>query len=129
MRKVTVQLTGYGSPSEAEIDDSMVVEPGDYIPRGDYNPHNVHPWVIGAEFGPFAVVFASDAGTALDIAADSGKMDFLMVSEEDLENDYPTDEDREDLLTAGSASEYFYQDYLWMGELENPPFSFVALLS
>lgn len=110
-----------------KITDDMVVNPGDYIPEGEYNPHHVRPFVIGHEFGPFAVVFADCDQHAIDEAIDSGKMDFLQVKGDELEQ--MTEEERDELLCGGNAGEYFRQDYLWMDELTNPAFSFVALLS
>lgn len=109
------------------ITDEMVVNPHDYIPYGDSNPHNVHAYILGHEFGPFAIVFADSAQDAIDLAIDEGRMDMLLVSHEDA--DAMPEEERDELLTGGNAGEYFRQDYLWVDELPNPPFSFVALLT
>jgi endo-1,4-beta-mannosidase len=97
--------------------DTDVVNPDDYIAKGDFNPHNVRPWLINNEFGTLAIVYASCEQDALDAAVDAGKMDSQQVSEEDLAE--MSEEEREELLTAGNASEYFYQDYLAMVELPN----------
>jgi hypothetical protein len=112
---------------DVEISDDMIVNPDAYVPAGDYNPHNVRPWVIGHEHGAFAIVFAASAQDAIDETVDAGKMDGMKVSDEDYAN--ATDDEREDYLCGGNASEYFYQDYLWLEPIENPPFSFIALLS
>ena len=109
------------------ISDDMLVNPGDFIPDGDYNPHNVRPWIIGYEHGAFAIVFADCAQDAIDETINSGKMDGMKVSDDDLEA--ATDEEREDYLCGGNASEYFYQNYLWLEDIKNPAFSFVALLT
>jgi hypothetical protein len=109
------------------IDDSMVVESSDFIPYGEYNPHNVRPWIIGHEHGAFCVVFASDAQTAIDIAIDAGKMDFLRVSDEDYAA--MSEEEQNECLTGGNAGEPFDQSYLWMEDIHNPRFSFCALLA
>lgn len=112
---------------DIELTDEMVVRPEDFIPRGEYNPHNVRPWVIGAEFGAFAIVFADCEQDAIDTAIDEGKMDFLKVSDADLAA--ATEDERSDFLTGGNASESLYQDYLWMEELPTPAFSFIRLLT
>src|SRR5688572_30587429 len=79
-RNVTISLP----VGTVTISDDMLVNPDAYIPAGDYNPHNVRPWIIGHEHGAFAVVFASSAQDAIDETIDSGKMDGMKVRDEDL---------------------------------------------
>lgn len=123
MAKLTVIL----NQAEVEIDDNMVVDVQDFIPAGEYNPHNVRPFVLGDEFGVFAIVFASHEQEAIDKAIDSGKMDGMKVSDEDLEN--ASEDELGEYICGGNASEYFYQDYLWIATLPNPAMSFITLLA
>ena len=45
-----------------DIDDSTyyfaddVVNPSEYIPNGEFNPHKIRPWLIGNEFGVLGIV-------------------------------------------------------------------------
>jgi hypothetical protein len=110
---------------EMRYKDADVVNPEDYTAKGDFNPHNVRPWLIHNEFGTLAIVYASHEQDALDVAVDAGKMDSQQVSEEDLAG--MSEEEREELLTAGNASEYFHQDYLGMIELPNAQYGAVPI--
>jgi hypothetical protein len=96
---------------------SDVVNPDDYIPTGEFNPHKVRPWLIHNEFGTVAIVYADYEQCALDEAVDAGKLDSDQVSDEDLAT--MSEEEKEDLLTAGNAGEYLHQDYLGILELPN----------
>jgi hypothetical protein len=125
-KETDMTITVHLRVGDVEISDDMLVNPDGFIPAGEYNPHNVRPWVIGHEHGAFAIAFASCEQDAIDEAIDAGKMDGMKVSDEDLAT--ATDDEHEDYLRGGNASEYFYQDYLWMEPLDNPAFSFVALL-
>ena len=109
------------------IDDSDVVEPDDYIPKGEYNPHGVRPWLIHNEYGTLAVVFASSSQDALDAAVDGNKLNSCLVSSEDY--DAMSEAEREDLSSLGNAGEPF--DLLNVGvvSLPNPPFSWVAMFA
>jgi hypothetical protein len=112
--------------NEITFSDSDVVNNGDFIAAGDFNPHRVRPWLIHDAGFVVAVVFASCEQDALDEAADAGKFDGLQVSEKDL-NDYGPDEDG--IARLGNAGELFDIQTLDMLELPNPPFSFVALFN
>jgi hypothetical protein len=85
----------------------------DVILPGEYNPHNVKPWVIGHEFGPIALVWASNVQDALDEAVDANLMESMRVPQKDYEAMTP--EEQEELALLGNAGEPFYQQYLWVG--------------
>lgn len=105
--------------------DADVVNPEDFIPANEYNPRKVRPYVIHDCGLGLAVVFASDGGSALDTAADAGKLDGYQISDSDVE-DYPNEEG---VTFLGSASEPFDLDGVGVIELPNPAFSFVALFN
>ena len=108
------------------ISDSDVCNPGDFIPWGEYNPHNVRPWLLHDHGFPVAIAFASCLQDALDIAADEGKLDRFLVGPEDLA-DYG--ENEEGVSRLGNAGEPFAIESLGAMELPTPSFSFVALLA
>jgi hypothetical protein len=102
--------------------DSDVVEPSAWIPAGEYNPHNVRPFLLHDHGFTLAVVFASCLEDAIDAAVDADKLDRFMVSEED-RKDY---EDDEGITFLGSAGEPFDIEGLDVVELPNPALSFCA---
>lgn len=106
--------------------DADIVNTDDFIPAGDYNPHNVRPFLLHDHGFVIAIVFADNLQDALDIAVDSGKLDGFQVSENDLA-DYGPEE--EGLSRLGNASEAFDIETLDAIELPNPSFSFVALFN
>ena len=106
--------------------DADVVNPDDFIPAGEYNPHNIHPFVLHDHGFVIGVVFAEHLQDALDIAVDENRMDHFMVSDADME-DYGPDEDG--IARLGNAGEPFDIQNVDCVELANPKFSFVALLT
>jgi hypothetical protein len=106
--------------------DADVVNKDEYIPAGEYNPHNVRPFLLHDHGFTVAVVFAGSLQDALDEAVDAGKLDSFQVSEGDLA-DYGPDE--EGIARLGNASEPFDIQALDAVEPPNPPFSFVALFN
>jgi len=113
--------------NQIKFTDNDVVNPSDFIAKGDYNPHNVRPFLIHDAGFVVAVVFAAGLQDALDIVVDeSNKLDGFQVSESDLA-DYGPDEDG--ITRLGNASEAFDIEALDAVELPNPPFSFVALFN
>ena len=107
--------------------DSDVVEPGDFIPAGEYNPHNVRPWLIYNEVGTLAIVFASNEQDALDGAMDGDKLNSVIIDRADY--DAMTEEERDDLAYLGNASEPCDLSYVGIVELPNPSFSWVAMFN
>ena len=112
--------------NEIKFTDADVVNPDDFIPAGEYNPHHVRPFLIHDHGFVFAVVFADCLQDALDAAVDGNKLDGFQVSEKDLA-DYGPDEDG--ITRLGNASEPFDIQTLDTVELPNPPFSFTALFN
>jgi hypothetical protein len=111
--------------NEIKFSDDDVVNKDDFIPKGEYNPHNVRPWLLHDHGFTVAVVFASSLQDALDEAVDADKLDRFQVTEAEMA-DYPDDEG---IAFLGNASEPFDIEGLAAIELPNPPFSFVALFN
>lgn len=138
---------------ELTFSDTDIVNPDEFIPAGEYNPNNVHPWLLHDHGFLVAVVFAENLQDALDIAVDANKLDRFQIHPED-------ESEREDYLTEdfakadsgldpecpeyvspdgkrywwrympallGNASEPFDIESLGYVELRNPAFSFCAL--
>lgn len=103
--------------------DEDVINPDDFIPKGESNPHSVRPYLLHDHGFVLAVVFASCLQDAIDEAVDAGKLDRYMVRPEDAE-DYPNEEG---ISFLGNACEAFDIESLSAIELPNPKFSFVAL--
>lgn len=97
-----------------------VVNAHDFIPQGEYNPHNIRPFLLHDHGFTVAVVFANCLQDALDVAANANKMDRYLVSEF---KDYNEDE----FVYLGDASEPFDIDSLQVIELPNTKFNFEAL--
>lgn len=114
-----------GAFREITFSDSDVVNPDDFIPAGEYNPHRVRPFLLHDHGFSLAIVFADCLQDALDIAADEDRLDRYRVGEADL-SDYP---EEEGLAFLGNASDPFDIDGLDVIELPNPSFSFVALFN
>lgn len=110
--------------NQVKFSDSDVVNPEDYIPKSQYNPHNVRPFLFHDHGFVLAVVFADCLQDALDIAVDKNKLDQFKIAEADL-SDY---EDSGDISYLGNAGEPFDIESIQMIELPNPAFSFCALL-
>lgn len=106
--------------------DADVVNPDDFIPAGEYNPWKKRPFVLHDHGFVIAVVFADSLQDALDIAVDEDKMDRYLIDEADY-GDYDVHGDEPTCAYLGNASEPFDIETLGVIELENPPFSFVAL--
>jgi hypothetical protein len=105
--------------------DQDIVNQEDFIPQGEYNPHNVHGFLLHDHGICLAVIFADNVGDALDIAADEGKLEHFRVTEEDL-GDY---EDEEGLSFLGNAGEPFDIESIGYLDLPNPQFSFCKLFN
>lgn len=105
------------------FDDLDVVNPEFYMQPQESNPNGVRPWLIYNVDSPVCIVFASNEQDAWDEAADAGKLDGWLLTEDDV-----TDED--EVTRLGNASEPYYIDsYLIAFEIPNPPFSFAALVN
>ncbi len=108
--------------------DADVVNPMAFIPKGEFNPHNVRPWLIYIPLRThgwtLAVVFASCLQEALDEATDNDKLDGLLVAPEDM-GDYGNEE--VGITRLGNAGEPFDLESVDGIELPNLPFSFAAM--
>jgi hypothetical protein len=116
---------------EIRFTDDDIVDIDEWIPEGEYNPHNVRPWLLHDHGFVLAVVFADCLQDALDIAVDNNKLDNFMVSYDELESDYTQDTDGEyigvDYL--GNASEPFDIQNVSAIELPNAKMSFCKLFT
>ncbi len=74
--------------NDIRFTDADVINADAYIPKGDYNPSNVRPFLLHDHGFVLAVVFADCLQDALDIAADAGKLDRYRVADAD-RADYP----------------------------------------
>ncbi len=108
--------------------DADIVEPDDYIPDGEYNPHGVRPWLLHDHGTALCVVFASNLQDAFDTAVDAGKLDHLMIAESEYD-DYGVNSDEPTCDFLGNASEPFDIDDVRAVELPNPPFSWCAIFN
>ena len=95
--------------------DDDVVNSEEYIPEGEFNPHNVRPWLIHDHGFVVAVVLADSLQDAIDIAVDEYKMDRYLIAPENM-GDYKDDEG---ISFLGNASEPFDIETLDYVELQN----------
>jgi len=109
--------------NQIRFDDADVVNPDDFIPDGEYNPHDVRPFLFHDHGFVIGIVFASSIQDALDELVDNNKIDHLMIDDNDL-HDYG-----EDYVCLGNAGEPFDIDTLGIVELPNPNWSFVAMFA
>lgn len=108
------------------FNDSDIVNANDFIPDGEYNPHNVRPWLLHDHGFPVALAFASCLQDAIDEAADAGKLNRYRLDIMAL-SDYGDEE--EGVSRLGNTGEPFDIESLQFVELDNPPFSFCALMN
>jgi hypothetical protein len=106
--------------------DSDIANVDDWIPEGEYNPHNIRAFLLHDHGFVVAVVFAGNLQDALDEAVDNDKLDRFQIGESEMK-DYP--EDGEGISFLGNASEPFDIDTLGVVELPNPPRSFCSQFS
>lgn len=108
---------------------------------GEYNPHNVRPWLISITIsntgGPQFIVWASDEQDALDEAADNGMLDCIALDDRNAdervvhEDDCPSNEPEldpkfvnqccnswENFARLGNAGEPFDLDNVHMEALD-----------
>lgn len=140
---------------EIKFTDADVIK-GDFIPKGEYNPYKIHPFLFHDHGFVICVVFASNLQEALDEAVDNDKLDKYMIdlTDKNDRDDYlvkdvvtpgfdkdcpewtdPETDDkywwREEMQPAflGNASQPFDIESIGIEELPNPPFSFCALFN
>jgi hypothetical protein len=103
------------------FNDDDVVNPDEFIPAGEYNPHNVRPFLLHDHGFTLAIVFADCLQDALDIAADEERLDRFAVAADDV--------DGEGLAYLGNAGNPFDIESIDVVELPNPAFSFTAMFN
>lgn len=106
---------------EITFTDEDVIDPGNWIPDGDYNPHKMRPFLLHDHGFTLCVVFADCASDAIDIAVDNGKLDRFFITPEELD-----EYDEDSISHHGSAGEPFDLESLGVEELPNPKRSFCA---
>lgn len=110
--------------------DQDIVNPEDYVPQGEYNPHTIRPWLISDGQKVIAIVFADCESDALDLACDEHKLEDYFVSDEVMYKFGETEQEQENRLTRlGNAGEPHDIAELKIVALPNPPFSFCALFN
>jgi hypothetical protein len=147
---------GHNRSTEAQIpiDDTtyyfadQVVNPSDYIPTGQFNPHNKRPFLIGNEFGVLGIVYADHLQDALDEMVDADKLDSCLIAKDDYAgthniniayarackgncSDCGASPDRcfeapcehGDFARLGNAGEPFDLSYIWTRELPNKQYA------
>jgi hypothetical protein len=110
--------------------DSDIVNLDDFIPAKEYNPYNVHPFLIHDHGFTVGIAFASNLQEALDELADHGKLDHFKVTEKELESDYEYDEssgEHQGISWLGNNGLPYDIETIGCIELKNPPLSFCAL--
>lgn len=117
--------------------DADVVNKDDFIPAGEFNPHNVRPWLLHEHGFVLAVVFADCLQDAIDEAVDADKLDRYQLDPDNASHreDYATKDStgewawNDSVSYLGNAGEPFDIESLQAVEIQNPPFSFVALFN
>ena len=99
--------------AEYELKDEDILL-NDVILPGEYNPHNVRPWLLGAEYRPHCLVWASHEQDAFDAAVDAGKLDGMLIEPED----EAEAEQNERLTRLGNAGEPFDLTNAWIDEVD-----------
>jgi hypothetical protein len=125
------------SHNGVKFSDADVVNGGNFIPKGEYNPHNVRPWLLHDHGFAVAVVFADCEGDAIDEAVDGGKLDRFQLDPSNASHraDYGNGKDGDEfdwndsVSYHGNAGEPFDLESLGMMELPNVPFSFAAMFA
>jgi hypothetical protein len=110
---------------QIKFSDSDIVDLDAWIPHGEFNPHNVRPFLFHDHGFTVAVVFASNMQEALDAAVDGDKLDRFLIPKEDYA-DYGVETDSPSCAFLGNAGEAFDIEALEALELPNVPRSFVA---
>ena len=104
--------------------ESDIVNGDSMIPHGEFNPHNVHPFILHDAGFVLGVVFAEHLQDALDEAVDNDILDRFQVTEAELE-EYRTGTDSdgypeyERISHLGNASEPFDIEGLDVVEVPN----------
>jgi hypothetical protein len=104
---------------EIQFTDEDVVNPEDFIGDGEYNPHNVRPYLVHDHGFVVGVAFADCLQDALDVLADNGKLDGFKIDPSDY-SDYEVDSDSPTCTFLGNDGAPFDIDPLDVIELPIP---------
>jgi hypothetical protein len=118
MSKATFLINNF----EFSFTDEDVCNPDDWIPAGEYNPHNVRPWLLHDHGTTLAVVFADCEQDAIDEAVDHGRLKRYSLDEDELK-DY---NDEEGISFLGNHGEAHDIESLGILQLPNPRASFAV---
>jgi len=110
--------------NEIKFTDKDIVDVEDCVYAGEFNPHNIHPFLFHDHGYVLCVVFASHLQDALDKAVDEDKLDRFQVDAKEVEA--MTDAEAEELSFLGNAGEPFDIENLGFIELSPPKRSWVA---
>lgn len=94
-----------------------IVNEGDMIPYGEFNPHSVRPFILHDAGFVIAVVFSASLQDAIDEAVDHGKLDRFQIQEADY-GDYAINSENPTCDFLGNASEPFDIESLGVVHLE-----------
>ena len=123
-----MQTTIVHNGMEFRFSDEDICNPDDFIPGGEYNPHNVRGWLLHDHGFTVCVVFADSLQDAIDEAVDADKMDRYLVTA-DQADDYGGDIYNSDSLAyLGNASEPFDIETLGYVEFAPPAMSICRLM-
>ena len=102
--------------SNLELSADKIMCNQEPILPGDSHYYNMRLWTIGHEFGALCAVWATCEQDAIDCAVDLNLLDFLQISDSDY--GAMTDDEKDEVLHAGNASEPFDQSGLWIAEVD-----------
>ena len=103
---------------EIELQDESILCNNIILPW-EFNPHKVHLYAIGHEFGAVGAVWASHEQDALDELVDSGLGDSFLISKEDQTS--ASEDEREDWSFLGNAGEPCDLNNAWIQEVRIDP--------
>ena len=75
-----------------------------------------HSYAISHEFGVFILVHADNEQDAFDIAADSGKLDVQLMSDDDYQ-EYDSNGWDDSFMCLGNASQPFWSEHIGIKQL------------
>lgn len=114
--------------SEIQFSDVDVVNPDDFVPTGDYNPHRTHPFLFHDAGFVLGIVFSDNLSDAFDELADSDKIEHFEISETEMKEEY-SDGDDGRVHYLGNGGTAYDIETIDVVEMQNPGFSFVALFN
>jgi hypothetical protein len=86
------------------FDEDDVSNPDDFIPAGDFNPHNIRPYILHSAGSVLAVAFSENSEDAMSEAADGGQLEGRKITDDNI------DETTGDVFTGPDGNLYNLQD-------------------